>query len=72
MRFGVGFMLAMATTRVYDEGEFGHSGYGGQAAGAWPERNASFTYLTTALRAGDVGDKRVALVLGALDESLGS
>jgi CubicO group peptidase (beta-lactamase class C family) len=72
MRFGVGFMLAMATARVYDEGEFGHSGYGGQAAGAWPERNASFTYLTTALRSGDVADKRVAMVLAALDESLRS
>jgi CubicO group peptidase (beta-lactamase class C family) len=71
MRFGVGFMLAMATARVYDQGEFGHSGYGGQAAGAWPERNASFTYFTTALRSGDVADKRVALVLAALDESRG-
>ena len=71
MRFGVGFMLAMSTARVYDRSEFGHSGYGGQEAGAWPGRHASFAYLTTALRAGDVGDKRVALVLAGLDESLG-
>jgi CubicO group peptidase (beta-lactamase class C family) len=70
MRFGVGFMLAMATAQVYDQGEFGHSGYGGQAAGAWPVRNASFTYLTTALRSGDVADTRVALVLAALDAAL--
>jgi CubicO group peptidase (beta-lactamase class C family) len=70
MRFGVGFMLAMATAQVYDQGEFGHSGYGGQAAGAWPERNVSFTYFTTALRSGDVADTRVALVLAALDEAL--
>jgi CubicO group peptidase (beta-lactamase class C family) len=70
MRFGVGFMLAMATAEVYDQGEFGHSGYGGQAAGAWPERGASFTYFTTALRSGDVADTRVALVLAALDEAL--
>lgn len=71
MRFGVGFMLDMATAESYDAGEFGHSGYGGQASGAWPARKASFAYLSTAFRSGDVADRRVALVLAALDRALG-
>lgn len=71
MRFGVGFMLNMASEHDYDRGEFGHSGYGGQAAGAWPEHRVGFSYLTTALRSGDVADARVELVLAALHRALG-
>jgi CubicO group peptidase (beta-lactamase class C family) len=70
MSFGVGYMLGMAAARDYDPGEFGHSGYGGQASGAWPGYRASFAYLTTALRSGTVADARVELVLDALHDAL--
>jgi CubicO group peptidase (beta-lactamase class C family) len=70
MTFGVGYMINMASDHDYDPDEFGHSGYGGQASGAWPKYRAGFAYLTTALRSGDVADERVELVLAALAEAL--
>jgi CubicO group peptidase (beta-lactamase class C family) len=70
MRFGVGYMLGMASSHEYDPGEFGHSGYGGQASGAWPRYRASFAYLTTALRSGTVADERVEIMLKALHDAL--
>ncbi len=70
MTFGVGYMINMASDHDYDPDEFGHSGYGGQASGAWPRYRAGFAYLTTALRSGDVADARVELVLAALAEAL--
>jgi CubicO group peptidase (beta-lactamase class C family) len=70
MTFGIGYMINMASDHDYDLEEFGHSGYGGQASGAWPKHRVGFAYLTTALRSGDVADERVELVLAALAEAL--
>ena len=65
-RFGVGFMLPTDAEPGYDPLAFGHSGYGGQASGAWPTHRVGVAYLTTALRSGPLADAREADVLGTL------
>lgn len=70
--FGVGFMLPCSSALLgSDPAAFGHSGYGGQAAGAYPSHGLGYTYLTTAMRAGDISDARTSLILDALDEVVG-
>jgi CubicO group peptidase (beta-lactamase class C family) len=69
--FGVGFMLPCDGANLgSDPRAFGHSGYGGQEAGALPSHRLGFAYLTTAMRGGDAADERVAMIVGALDEAI--
>jgi len=71
--FGVGFMLpADPITRAMDPLAFGHSGYGGQAARAWPSHRVGVSYLTTAMRGGDPAEARVFTILRALETALAS
>jgi CubicO group peptidase (beta-lactamase class C family) len=69
-RFGVGFMLPTTDDPEYDPLEFGHSGYGGQSAGAWPTVRTGFAYLTTAFRGEPIGPERRNEVLGVLAATL--
>ena len=71
--FGVGYALpADPATRTMDPLGFGHSGYGGQDARAWPSHRVGFAYLTSAMRGGDAADERIATIASALDTALTS
>ena len=71
--FGVGYALpADPATRAMDPRGFGHSGYGGQDARAWPSHRVGFAYLTSAMRGGDAADERIATIASALDTALTS
>jgi CubicO group peptidase (beta-lactamase class C family) len=69
--FGVGFMLPCSSVLLgSDPLAFGHSGYGGQASGAYPSARLGYAYLTTALRGGDASDARTTTILDALDAAV--
>jgi CubicO group peptidase (beta-lactamase class C family) len=70
-RFGVGFSLPLAEdVDVGEPDSFGHGGFGGQIAVAWPRRRAGFSFLTTALRSGPVADARSAGITTAVAAAL--
>jgi hypothetical protein len=70
-RFGVGFALPTPDDGpALDPEEFGHDGFGGLVAAAWPGRRAGVSLLTTALRSGPVTDARKADLVAAIAAAL--
>ncbi|MEU8224109.1 serine hydrolase domain-containing protein [Kribbella sp. NPDC048915] len=69
MVYGAGFELQAGERRMGDEPDaFGHGGAGGSRHGAWPGREAAFSYLMNELRVGP--DPRSITLLDALSRGI--